>query len=347
MTIVLLLPLGIGAQEGISQPPPVAAPLVREGAFAMQLAEALNVGHPSSEAEAESMLGAAGVAPRNGWMADYPVTPDIIGELRDSVGYAAQAKTIPMDQDTALRTLESVQASVSVSVTPALAGPPDIQASGTPPDTIAQNEQGYPDQTAINNYYYNEGPPVVTYYAPPPDYYYLYGWVPYPFWWGGYWFGGYFILNDFHRYFRGPGGGYFVSNHFNDVSSHRVYRVDPVSRFNGRTFAGIGSPRGSNFISTGVKGSPERIFNQNRSFGPRPSTNTFRSPTSRTGAVRQPSMSSRSAANPFASSRVYSRPPGGGRTFSAPSGRSGTVNAHSGGSRGNSISRQGGGGGKR
>ncbi len=346
MTIVLLLPLGIGAQEGISQPPPVAAPLVREGAFSMKLAEALNVGHPSSEAEAESMLGAVGVAPHNGWMADYPVTPDIIGELRDSVGYAAQAKTIPMDKDAALRTLESVQSSVSVSVTPAPAGPPSTSASETSPAETAESAQSYPDQTVINNYYSNEGPPIVTYYAPPPDYYSLYGWVPYPFWWGGFWFGGFFILNDFHRHFRDHEGGFFVSNHFNDVRAHRVFRVDPVNRYSGRTFAGIGAPRASNFINTGVKGSSERIFNRDRSFGPRSGTNTLSSQASRTGAVRQPSMSSRNAANPFAASRVYSRPPGGGRILTPRSGGpSGgrTFNAPSRGSSGKSRSGQGGG----
>jgi hypothetical protein len=350
MTIVLLLPLGIGAQEGISQPPPVAAPLVREGAFSMKLAEALNVGHPSSEAEAESMLGAVGVAPHNGWMADYPVTPDIIGELRDSVGYAAQAKTIPMDKDAALRTLESVQTSVSVSVTPAPAGPPSTSASETSPAETAESAQSYPDQTVINNYYSNEGPPILTYYAPPQDYYSLYGWVPYPFWWGGFWFGGFFILNDFHRHFIGHDGGFFVSNHFNDVRAHRVFRVDPLKRFSGRTFAGIGAPRANSFISTGVKGSPARIFNRDRSFGPRSGTDTLRSQASRTGAVRQPSMSSRSAANPFAANKVYSRPPGGGRILTPRSGGpSGgrTFNAPSRGSSGKSRSGQGGGGKKR
>lgn len=338
MTIIMLLPLGIGVQEGISQTPPVAAPLVREGTFAMKLAEALNVGHPSSEAEAESMLGAVGVAPSNGWMADYPVTPDIIGELRDSVGYAAQAKTISMDKDAALRTLESVQATVSLSVTPAPAESPNLAPGTSPDQTGAQN---YPDQTVINNYYYDEGPPVVTYYAPPPDYYYLYSWVPYPFWWTGFWFGGFFVLNDFHRHFRDHDHGVFVSNHFNDVRSHRIFRVDPVNRFRGRTFAGIGAPRANNFISTGVKGSSERIFNRDRSFGPSSRTSTIRSQSGTMGTVRQPSISSRRAANPFAASRVYSSPPGGGRTFTPRSSMSGggrTLSAPGGGSRGSGRS---------
>src|ERR1700690_2603496 len=92
--MVAIMMLGVGVRDAMSQPPPINAPLVREGDFAMKLAEALNVGHPQSESEAENMLGTAGIAPRNGWIADYPVTPDIVGELRDSVGYAAQAKTI-------------------------------------------------------------------------------------------------------------------------------------------------------------------------------------------------------------------------------------------------------------
>lgn len=337
MTIIMLLPLGICVRDGISQTPPVAAPLVREGAFAMKLAEALNVGNPSSEAEAESMLGAVGIAPRNGWMADYPVTPDIIGELRDSVGYAAQAKTISMDKDAALSTLDSVQTTVSLSVKPAPAGPPSGLAPETPPgETGAQN---YPDQTVVNNYYYDEGPPVVTYYAPPPDYYYLYAWVPYPFWWGEFWFGGFFILNDFHRHFRDHDRGFFVSNHFNDIRSHHVFRVDPTHRFRGNTFAGIGAPRANNFIGTGVKGSPERIFNRDRSFGPQSRTSTIRSQPGTAGTLRQPSISTRRAANPFAASRVYSRPPGSGRTFtprsSMPSGGR-TFSAPGGGSRGSS-----------
>src|SRR5208337_5657741 len=129
MTIILLLPITAVIREASAQqPPPVAAPLVREGAFAMQLAEALNLGQTSSETEAESMLGAAGVAPRTGWMADYPVTPDIIGELRDSIIYATQAGTLAMDQTSALTALQTVQTNVTLSVTPAPAGPPNISA---------------------------------------------------------------------------------------------------------------------------------------------------------------------------------------------------------------------------
>ncbi len=294
MCVAVMVTL-LGVREGQTQPPPVAAPIVREGSFAVKLAEALNVGHPESKTEAESMLGAAGIAPRNGWIADYPVTPDIIGELRDSVSYAAQAKTISKDKDAALKALEDVQASINLAVSPGPAGPPGVSPEGA-------TEEPYPNETVINNYYYEEGPPILTYYPPPPDYYYLYAWVPYPFWWGGFWFGGFFILHDFHRHFREHGHVFTCTNHFNDVRANRVYRIDPVNRFSGRTFAGIGAPRSNNFIGTGVRRAPERVFNGSRG---RP--------------LAPPSKIGR-AANPFPANRVYSRPPGAGRTFTAPRG---------------------------
>jgi hypothetical protein len=316
VVVVMVLLLGMYVQAGYTQPPPVGAPLVREGAFALELAEALNVGHPSSEAEAESMLGTAGIAPRNGWIADYPVTPDIIGELRDAVAYAAQAKTISMDQDTALKTLGDVQAGMSISVSPGPAGPPETSAEGA-------TGSGYPDQTVINNYYYEQGPPILTYYAPPPDYYYLYSWVPYPFWWSGFWFGGFFVLHDFHRHFREGGHVYSVTNHFRDARANRVFRVDPVNRFRGRTFAGIGAPRSGNFVNPGVSRAHEKVFNGSPGGSGVPGRREIRSQGSTTGTIRQPSTKSFRGVNPFPSNRVYSQPPGAGRTFTPRSGAQG------------------------
>jgi len=310
IAIVFLL-LAAGTQEGQTQPPPVSAPVVREGDLAMKLAVALQLGQPSSEVEAESMLGAAGIAPRNGWIADYPVTPDIIGELRDSIGYAAQAKTISTDEETAIKTLESVQAELGISASPGPAGPPETSAG-----TAETEESGYPNQTTINDYYSSEGPPIVTYYPPPPDYYYLYGWVPYPFWWSGFWFGGYFILHDFHRHFRDHGHVGVVTNHFHDERSNRVFRIDPERRFHGKTFAGIGAPRSNNFLNTGVRSAPERVFNSDagRSFTS-PSRRVVRPQAGASGTARQPSTKSFRPANPFTEKRVYSQPPGAGRTF--------------------------------
>lgn len=296
-----LIVLGVGVGNSHGESPPVAAPLVREGDFALKLVEALGMGQAGSETEAESMLGAVGIAPRNGWIADYPVTPDIIGELRDSISYAAQTKTISMDTESALKALENAQAAENISVTPA---EEDTSASET------QMPAGdYPDQTVVDSYYDDQGPPVVTYYAPPADYYYLYSWVPYPFWWGGVSFGGYFILNDFHRHVRKHGHSRRVSNHFNDTRDHRVFRIDPVKRSSGRTFSGIGAPKSRKFIHTGRKGSGSNIFNSERG---RSSANP---PTPRNISPRGERRSGNyKSANPFHEQKVYRQTPhaGGG-----------------------------------
>ncbi len=320
----------VWSMESAAEPPPVSAPIVREGDFALELARALKAGEPETDVEAESMLGTAGVAPRNGWIADYPVTPDIIGELRDSIIYAAQARTIPMDRDTALKVFEGVQSMMYLSVTPAVAGPP-ASARGTVSDT-GTAEVAYPDEETQAEYYSDEGPPVVTYYAPPPAYSYLYAWVPYPFWWTDVWFGGFFVLRDFHRDHWRDGRHSIVSNHFNDVSAHRVFRVDPVNRHNGRTFAGVGAPKANNFIGTGVQRSPERIFNNRR-----PSGQGLVAPQ-KSATVREPASRGYRSTNPFPQDRVYSQPAGAGRTYAprsaAPSGGGGrAVTAPSGGGR--------------
>src|SRR4030067_1646348 len=92
VTVALLtLPLGVYAQSDQmpSGAPPVAQTLIREGDFAVKLAEALKIGTAKNEVEAETMLGSSGISPKNGWIADYPVTPDIIGELQSAVAAGA------------------------------------------------------------------------------------------------------------------------------------------------------------------------------------------------------------------------------------------------------------------
>ena len=85
-----------GAQpEG---PPPIGGPLVREGDFAVRLLSALDLGTTDDEVEAETRLGEVGIIPRNGWIADYPVTPDVLGELQKAVVDAASSRKIPVEQ---------------------------------------------------------------------------------------------------------------------------------------------------------------------------------------------------------------------------------------------------------
>ncbi|HXE97138.1 MAG TPA: hypothetical protein VN642_12065 [Dongiaceae bacterium] len=253
---VLLLPPGILlAQADLpkSSPPPIGQPMVREGDFALKLMSELGIGTTDDEIEAETRLGDLGITPRNGWIADYPVTPDIMGELHKSVRDAATSGKISMNAEEASKRLTAVSSDLRLEIVPS--------APVNTGKAYAPQAGNYPEKTVIEDYYTSEGPPVITYYTPPPGYYYLYSWVPYPFWGVGIWFPGFFILNDFHRVVHVRDRTVFVSNHFNDVRNHRMFRIDPVSRFRGRTYAGIGITRKHSFISTGVPRSERRIFN--------------------------------------------------------------------------------------
>jgi len=167
--------------------PPIEQPLVREGDLAVSLAESLALGATENETEAQGLLNAAGIAPKNGWISDYPVTPDVIGELQASVADAADSGTLDMGKDEALLNLQDVLEAYGLAVR---AGGADgaRDASGPPAD--------------LETYYGTVGPPVVTYYAPPPAYAYLYTWVPYPFWWWNVWYPGYFVMVDFNIRFQ-------------------------------------------------------------------------------------------------------------------------------------------------
>ncbi len=300
--LIILPALPVGAQMA-SGAPPINAPIVREGDFALALQQALGLGSAADETEAETRLGDVGIAPRNGWIADYPVTPDVMGELHAAVVNAADAGRLPMNGEEALLKLNDVGAQAGLSVAP-YAG---AQTQAPPPSS----PEAYPNPTVINNYYYTQGPPVVTYYTPPPDYYYLYTWVPYPFWYTGFWFPGFFVLHDFHRVVVAHGRPVFVSNHFNDIRAHRVFRVDPDRRFHGRTFAGIGAPRARGFVSTGVPRSDVRIFNAPRAV---PGSRTFAGPPGGSRGPVPPSGSFRAGApgSTLAGPPAGSRGPGSG-----------------------------------
>jgi hypothetical protein len=96
--------------------PPVAQSLVPEGIFASGLVKALKMGRAQNEAQAENMLSEAGIEPKNGWIADYPVTPDIIGEIQESVASSAQAKKLKMGEDEAQKAVENLVKSLALNV---------------------------------------------------------------------------------------------------------------------------------------------------------------------------------------------------------------------------------------
>jgi hypothetical protein len=236
--------------------PPVAQTLIREGDFAVKLTEALKIGTAKNEVEAETMLGSSSIAPKNGWIADYPVTPDIIGELQSAVTAAADAQKLPMGKDEALNAFQNLIAEFGLAVSPSSIG------------KYAEN-QPQPNSTVINNYYYDEGPPVVTYYPPPWDYYYLYAWVPYPFWNSGFFFPGFFVLHDFHRVVVVGHRRCVVTNHFLDHKTNRVFAIDPARRRTGETFRtgdvshnrGFNSNEGRRGASSILERSHERMGN--------------------------------------------------------------------------------------
>ena len=318
--------------------PPLAQSLVREGTLAVNLANALKIGSPTNEAEAESALTSAGIAPRNGWVGDYPVTPDVVIELRNAVGSAADSKGLSMSKEEALNVFDNVTKDYELPVQAVNAGP--VVSPNTSPGTDP------PDPTVISNYYTQEGPPVVTYYAPPVDYSYLYNYVPYPFWWLNAWFPGYYMLADFsfplygygcwhHGYWGGYGYGYWggygrygywggygynhwrgydhdghhgghgndryaVSNHYRHPDGGATHRIDPANRAQGG-FSDGNRAGGQRWANPAAQRSAGAIYNRSSH------VNTARDSVS----MRQP-VNNRTGSN-----RGYN--PNSGRSFNAPS----------------------------
>ncbi len=324
---LLLMPFA-GLGQAQQAPPPVAQTLVREGEFALKLADRLKVGSPGNEAEAESALASAGIAPKNGWIADYPITPDIVGELEDAVSQAADSKSLSLSRDEARIAFQDLIAEVGLSVAADTRGEAAQNA-------LPANYGQYSNPDVIDNYYYDEGPPIVTYYPPPWDYYYMYAWVPYPFWWSGFWFSGFFILNDFHRPIYGHGRPCFVSNHYRDHGSYGVHTVDPVARHNGGSFRGGGDlSHGGGFRSAEARNGAASIHG--RSYQRSGSGNAPNGAnTTRSGGRFQADHSTNTANSPAAS---YSR----ARSFERPSatrGNRGEVRPHDSGRRPSSQQR--------
>jgi len=241
------------------QVPPVEQSLIPEGDFALRLVPALKMGTAENETEAVDMLSSVGITPRNGWIANYPVTPDIIGELETAIIAAADAKKLPIEKDEALKAFQNLTAEVGLEVS---------ESSDEYAQTQPKGYAEHPDSTVINNYYYDVGPPVVTYYPPPWDYYYLYAWVPYPFWWHGFHFGGFFVLHDFHRVVHVHKKVVVVSNHFTHPITKRVVTIDPAKRRSG-DFLRDGRDRlhRRGFGSPEVKKGAESIFERSRERG--------------------------------------------------------------------------------
>jgi hypothetical protein len=145
---------GQDEEDGISSPspspnqtdtnlPPVAQTLVPEGIFAMQLAEALKVGPVPNEAKAEELLSDLGIEPKNGWLAEYPVTPAVLGDIEKAISVASNKRKIALTKDQALKLVSDVKAKLGFDVNP---GP-------KPPDRLIEK----PVNTTIYRYTDSEG----------------------------------------------------------------------------------------------------------------------------------------------------------------------------------------------
>src|SRR5271169_6295509 len=116
--MILLTAVMSLAQTTQSGPPPVDPTIVREGDFAVRLLFELGQGTAEDEIAAERQLGKIGIVPRNGWIADYPVTPDIYAELQKAVSDAADSQKLSMSREEALKRLNTVNIQLGVSVKP-------------------------------------------------------------------------------------------------------------------------------------------------------------------------------------------------------------------------------------
>ena len=279
--------------EAGTQGPPIAQTLIREGDFAVRLAEGLKIGHARNEAEAENMLAAMGIAPKKGWIADYPVPPDVVGELQNAIGSAVDSGKLGMSREEAVKAFQALAAEQGLPVKA-----DERQNPIEPPED-------YGDSEAVNNYYQTEGPPIVTYYPPPWDYSYLYAWVPYPFWYSGFWFPGFFILNDFHSHH----GHHWISNHVTDPRTRASLTVDPTTRATGAAAARASGRTGSSgFASPAARMGAASILN--RSANSRGVSDIGRGGRQYRGIQNSSVGSARSLSRNFGSpsTRTYSRP---------------------------------------
>jgi hypothetical protein len=122
MTVVAMVALlavcSYGKAEAGKPPPPVEQPLVPEGVFAVQLVEALKMGPVEDEVQAENTLSSAGIEPKNGWIAGYPVTPPMIGEIEKDVAAAAEAGRLKISKGEALKAVADLKDRLALGITP-------------------------------------------------------------------------------------------------------------------------------------------------------------------------------------------------------------------------------------
>ncbi|HEY5138328.1 MAG TPA: hypothetical protein VIJ25_03280, partial [Methylococcales bacterium] len=125
---------GQSENDGTQLPPPsinqtgnnptsVEQTLVPESVFAMQLAEALKLAPVADEAKAEELLSGLGIEPKNGWIAEYPVTPEVLGDIEKRISMASEQGKITLSKDQALKLFGDVKAKLGFDVKPGTSPP--------------------------------------------------------------------------------------------------------------------------------------------------------------------------------------------------------------------------------
>ena len=190
--------------------------LVPEDVFAVRLASAFGIASTDNAGAAESALAGKGIAPDDGWISNYPVTPVVVSELWENIKTAAANGRLPAEdgKDTGFATFKSVLSEFGLNFA--------VTATGSvrPPPPVNQED--------IDDYYNNASdPPVSTYYTPPPAYIDQYMWIGFPFFYAGYWWPGYWVMRDFHRHYFYHGRHLIMSNHWH---GHGIF--NPGHRYN-------------------------------------------------------------------------------------------------------------------
>ncbi len=211
----------VNTKSSPSGPPPLEQPLVREGQFAVELATAFNLTSSHDEAAAEDYLISINIMPRNGWISDYPVTPDIIAEVRESVAKSASSGYLQISETDAVGLVDNVSIAMDLPVKVGHVSGSEYQSHSAAPPEASE----YVKPSVIEDYYDDNKPPIVTYYPPPLEYAYLYDWVPSSFLWEGFGFGGFFIQVDFNSHHHHK----HITNHVTNANG-TVSRIDATTR---------------------------------------------------------------------------------------------------------------------
>ncbi|MGR8933018.1 MAG: hypothetical protein ACU837_01350 [Gammaproteobacteria bacterium] len=96
--------------------PPVEQTLIPEGLFAVQLAQALQIERTEDVAVAEKRLSELSIAPKNGWISEFPVTPEVIGDIDKAVATAAETGLLQLGKTQALQALSGLKTKLGLNV---------------------------------------------------------------------------------------------------------------------------------------------------------------------------------------------------------------------------------------